>query len=123
MTELRLRVDEQAVFIPLLERLCDGFPVGRPSARAEAPEDLAGQLAKSIQVMLDDAEAGAVLQGAADYAYGAVLRGRAWREKERAAFLLRPRASGARTRSAEPDPREDFSAWPTLAARVDARRK
>jgi hypothetical protein len=129
LTELRLRVDDQAVFVPLLDRLRDGVPVGRLSTKAATAEDVADQLAKSIRVMLDDAEAGEILSEAADYAYAAVLRSRAWIEKERAAFRQQlripfgQRAAAARTRSVEPDPREDFSAWPTLAARVAARRK
>lgn len=129
LTELRLRVDDQAVFVPLLERLRDGAPVDRPAATAATVEDVADQLAKSVRVMLDDPQAGDVLQEAADYAYAAVLRCRAWYENERAAFLQRQRtppgqrAAAARTRTVRPDPREDFSAWPTLAARVAARRK
>ncbi|MFJ4745398.1 hypothetical protein [Streptomyces sp. NPDC088775] len=129
LTELRLRVDDQAVFVPLLDRLRDGVPVGRLSTTAAAVEDVADQLAKSIRVMLDDGEAGEVLSEAADYAYAAVLRSRAWYEKERAAFRLRQgtpsaqRATRARTQAVRPDPREDFSGWPTLAARVAARRK
>ncbi|MFF9526924.1 hypothetical protein ACF1DV_33850 [Streptomyces achromogenes] len=74
LTELGRRVDDQAVFVPLLDRLRDGVPVGRLSTRAETVEDVADQLAKSIRVMLDDAEAGEILSEAADYAYAAVLR-------------------------------------------------
>ncbi|MFE7429802.1 hypothetical protein [Streptomyces sp. NPDC057545] len=129
LTELRRRVDDQAVFVPLLDRLRDGVPVGRLSSKAATMEDVADQLAKSIRVMLDAPEAGEILSEAADYAYAAVLRFRTWCEGERAAFLQRHRtppgrrAAAARTRPVEPGPREDFSAWPTLAACVDARQK
>ncbi|GGY71372.1 hypothetical protein GCM10010363_60840 [Streptomyces omiyaensis] len=77
LTELRRRVDEQAVFVPLLDRLRDGVPVARPSSvPGVAAEDVADQLAKSIRVMIPDGEAGEILSDAADYAYAAVLRSR-----------------------------------------------
>ncbi|WP_432068611.1 hypothetical protein [Streptomyces sp. C10-9-1] len=119
LTELRLRVDEQTVFVPLLDRLRDGVPVGRPSTQAACVEDVADQMAKSIRVMLGDAEAGEVLSEAADYAYAAVLRSRTWRKGERAAFQQRTAAGqrataarpksvygGSRSRPGQPSPRE-----------------
>ncbi|WP_344179115.1 hypothetical protein, partial [Streptomyces albidochromogenes] len=86
LTELRLRVDEQSVFVPLLDRLRGGVPVGRLRVKASSVEDVADQLAKSIRVMLHDAEAGELLSEAADYAYDAVLRSRTWCETDRTAF-------------------------------------
>ncbi|CUW33341.1 hypothetical protein [Streptomyces reticuli] len=70
------RVDDEAVFVPLLDRLRDGVPVGRLGTKAASAEDVADQLAKSIGVMLDDAQAGEVISEAADAAYAGVLRSR-----------------------------------------------
>ncbi|WP_030791256.1 hypothetical protein [Streptomyces sp. NRRL S-920] len=50
LTELRLRVDDQVVFVPLLDRLRDGAPVGWPNTTAASAEDVTDQLAKSIRV-------------------------------------------------------------------------
>ncbi|MER6504723.1 hypothetical protein ABT218_36805 [Streptomyces sp. NPDC001455] len=55
--------------------------------------------------MLDDPQAGEVLQEAADYAYAAVLRSRAWCGGERAAFpQRRGTPAGQHTASCGPRP-------------------
>ncbi|MEU0271864.1 hypothetical protein [Streptomyces sp. NPDC006307] len=111
LTELRLRVDDRAVFVPLLDRLRDGVPVGQLSTKAATVEDVADQLAKSIRVMVDDAEAGEILSEAADYAYAAVLQSRTWREGERAAFQQRT-AVGQRGIAARPRPARQAEVGP-----------
>ncbi|WP_449479323.1 hypothetical protein [Streptomyces abikoensis] len=66
-------MDEQAVFVPLLDRLRDGEPRARPGIPAASADDIADQLAKSLWVMLDNADAAELLQEAADYAFNGVL--------------------------------------------------
>ncbi|MGG8409068.1 hypothetical protein ACM614_21965 [Streptomyces sp. 12297] len=80
------------------------WPVARPSSLpGTAAEDVADQLAKSIRVMLGNLEAGETLSAAADHAYAAALRFRAWCEAERAVFQRRQTiwtGSGRRTAEA-----------------------